>query len=68
VEAQAVVPDGVDALVDPVQLSFADANRDRLGSESTAFELPPRHHPMLPSGYLSRQRIGSVAFCVHMDA
>jgi hypothetical protein len=51
-----------------LQLSFANPNRDRFGSQPARFELPPRHHSVLPSGELGHRRIGGVAFCIHMDA
>jgi len=51
-----------------MQLSFANADRDRLGSEPALFELSPRHHSVLSSGDLGNRGVGSVAFCAHMDA
>jgi len=68
VEAQASVPHGVDALADAIQLPFANANRDRLGAEAAAFELPPRHDAVLPRCDFRYLDIRCVAFCAHMDA
>jgi len=68
VEAQGLVAYGVDALVDAVQLPFANADRDRLGSKTSGFELLSRHHPVLPCGHSGRPSVWRVEFCVHMDA
>jgi hypothetical protein len=59
---------GVDATVYAVQLAFADADRDRFGSQAAIFELAPRDHAMLTSGDFRGRPIGRVEFCVHMAA
>jgi hypothetical protein len=58
----------VDALVDAIQLSFANTNRDRLGAQPTFLKLPPRHYAVLPRGDPRDLSVGCVAFCAHMDA
>lgn len=58
----------VDAPVHAEQLSFADADRDRLRAKSRLFELSPRENSILRSGDLGDRSVWRVTFCVHMDA
>ena len=58
----------IDALMHALQLPFANADRDRFVAEPRLFYLPPSHHPVLPSAGPGKPRIGTVTFCVHMDA
>ena len=66
VEAQASVAYGVDALVDSVELSSSDAVSNRASAQPSAYELPPRRHPMLPRGDFRYLHIGCVAFLTHV--
>jgi hypothetical protein len=58
----------VDALMYAEQLSFANADRDRLRAKSRRFELPSRKNTMLRSGDLGDASVWRVTFCAHMDA
>jgi len=66
VEAQAAVADGVDALVDAVQLSTVYAISYCASAQARHFELPPRRHAMLPRSDPRHLNIGRVAFLTHV--
>lgn len=66
VEAQAAVADGVDALVDSVELAAINAIANRPRTQTHVFELPPRSHTMLSRGDSRHCDIGRVAFLTHV--
>jgi hypothetical protein len=66
VEAQAPVADGVDALVDAVQLTSIHSISDRSRSQTSAFELPPSCYAMLPRRNPGHPSICHVAFLTHV--
>jgi len=52
VEAQAAVANGIDAVVNAVQLPTFHAPRDGVLANPNLMQLGNRHRPMLPSGDL----------------
>ena len=60
--------EGVNAVMNAMQLPFAHSDRDRPRPQPRFFELPPRHHSVLTSGYIRGSPIGGVTFCAHMGA
>jgi hypothetical protein len=66
VEAQALVSHRVDALVDAMELASVDSVTYSPCTQTGAFELPPRHHNVLPRGDPRHLRIGCVAFLTHV--
>jgi hypothetical protein len=68
VEVRGAVPHGVDALVDAIQLTFANADRDRFGAKTALFELPASDRTVLACRDSRGHPVGRVAFWVHTDA
>jgi hypothetical protein len=56
---------GVDALVKSMQPAFLGSTPDPTRRQSSGFELPAGHHPVLSRCDLGYRQIDAVAFCSH---
>jgi len=66
VQAQAAMPDRVDAAMDAVQLSAVDSVSNRPRAQARGFELSARNYSVLPSSEGGNLGVGGVAFLTHL--